>query len=62
MSIEVTRRQFATLPNCDRCGRFTSKPVVDSGCDSYGAGVFACWERLLCQRCAEVETAEGAAR
>lgn len=53
-AVETDRRRFATLPNCDHCGRFTSNPTVVSGCIS-GGGHHACWEWLLCPTCATKE-------
>ena len=42
----------ATLPNCDCCGRFTSRPTrVDSW--RGGAGMFVCAELLLCPHCTD---------
>lgn len=49
----ITSRRTATLPNCDHCGRFTSHPTVIDECWSGGAGMFACSELLLCDRCAD---------
>ena len=44
------RKRYATLPNCDRCGRFTNAPTVRSGC-TVAADWIVCHEELLCQRC-----------
>ena len=51
-------KRYATLPNCDGCGRFTSNPEVRSEC--VGAnGFIACYEQLLCKRCATTEAKPG---
>jgi len=47
-------KRYATLPNCDLCGRFTSDPTELSECRGLGNG-YACFELLLCPRCAEHE-------
>lgn len=47
-------RNHATLPNCDVCGRFTSNPDVKRWCEGQGDW-HACYERLLCPKCAEKE-------
>lgn len=47
-------RRPATLPNCTRCGRFTSTPTVRQWCTGGNAmGIHICHEELLCPRCAE---------
>ena len=38
----------ATLPNCDCCGRFTSRPTRVDNSWRGGAGMFICAELLLC--------------
>ena len=41
----------ATLPNCDCCGRFTSRPTrVDN---SWRGGAGMCAELLLCPHCTD---------
>lgn len=49
---ERASRRYATLPNCDGCGRFTSAPTLKSGCVHMGR---ACYELLLCPTCAAKE-------
>ena len=51
------RYKTTTLPNCDRCGQFTSQPDVRRSCDSY-SDYHVCWELLICPRCAEREAKE----
>lgn len=47
-------RRPATLPNCDGCGRFTSKPTERTWCTGGNAeGIHACYSELLCPKCAE---------
>lgn len=46
------RKRVATLPNCDRCGRFTSNPTHYSECIG-SETMWLCIDELLCPRCAE---------
>ena len=43
----------ATLPNCDCCGRFTSRPTRVDNSWRGGAGMFVCAELLLCPHCTD---------
>ena len=53
MTEQATKpRRYATLPNCDRCGRFTSTPTLKRGCVHMGR-VICCYELLLCPSCCE---------
>lgn len=53
--VERTGIRFCTapLPNCDRCGRFTSKPTLVDNSWTGGSGMFFCSELLFCPRCME---------
>lgn len=42
----------ATLPNCDCCGRFTSRPTKVSFPHGV-AGTFVCADLLLCPHCTD---------
>lgn len=54
METLIASRNYATLPNCDGCGRFTSNPDVKRWCEGQGDW-HVCYERLLCPKCAEKE-------
>ena len=48
----------ATLPNCTKCGRYTSQPTVRTWCTGGNAmGAHYCGEDLLCPRCATEQEA-----
>lgn len=54
-------KQIATLPNCDQCGRFTSRPVHLSECIGIDSG-YLCMHLLLCPGCGEKNSAAHRAR
>lgn len=55
---QLSKKRYATLPNCSQCGRFTSKPEIFRWCEGGNSGAHTCFELLLCPRCAEKKARE----